>query len=324
MQILISRRSCIPQKVSSARGRNTGDGGYILLALLLVVTVLAIAALAIYPDTVRQVKRDREEELIHRGVQYARAVRKYYKKFNRYPNTVEELMNTNNIRFLRQKYKDPITGKEFKLLHQQDVQLSFPQGGIGGRPGFPGIPGLPGQPGGPGGPRIGPGAFGLGGGGVPLPPGATPPTAGTAGAGPDENPGTGDQGAGGSLGAFGPPAPATGPATGDDPIPPSAAGSTSSAGSSAQTFGGGAVLGVVSLSKAVTIREFNKKNHYNEWQFIYDPSQDRGGLLNAPVVGGQPGGIGGGTQPQTGTGKTDTQPNNPAGTPSSDGGNNPK
>jgi hypothetical protein len=39
---------------------------------------------------------------------------------------------------------------------------------------------------------------------------------------------------------------------------------------------------VASLNKDKTIREFNKKNHYNQWQFIYDPSTDRGGLLMTP------------------------------------------
>ena len=36
------------------------------------------------------------------------------------------------------------------------------------------------------------------------------------------------------------------------------------------------------MNKDKTIREFNKKNHYNQWQFIYDPSTDRGGLLMTP------------------------------------------
>ena len=35
-------------------------------------------------------------------------------------------------------------------------------------------------------------------------------------------------------------------------------------------------------SKAKTIREYNKKNHYNDWIFIYDPTSDRGGLLVGP------------------------------------------
>jgi hypothetical protein len=49
-----------------------------------------------------------------------------------------------------------------------------------------------------------------------------------------------------------------------------------------QVFGGAAILGVTSTSKEKSIREFNKKKHYNEWQFIYDPSTDRGGLLTMP------------------------------------------
>jgi hypothetical protein len=39
---------------------------------------------------------------------------------------------------------------------------------------------------------------------------------------------------------------------------------------------------VVSTNKSQTIREFNHKKKYNEWQFIYDPGTDRGGLLMTP------------------------------------------
>jgi hypothetical protein len=49
-----------------------------------------------------------------------------------------------------------------------------------------------------------------------------------------------------------------------------------------QVFGGGAIIGVASVSKDKTIREFNKKDHYDQWQFVYDPSLDRGGLLMTP------------------------------------------
>jgi len=46
-----------------------------------------------------------------------RAIQHFYKKFNRYPNKIEELENTNNVRFLRRRYtdpmnRDPATGKE--------------------------------------------------------------------------------------------------------------------------------------------------------------------------------------------------------------------
>src|SRR6266849_4870573 len=109
--------------------RTAGDErGYILITLMLFVALLTIGLLAMVQNIESQIKRDREEELIHRGVQYSRAVRHYYKKFNRYPNRIEELENTNNIRFLRKRYKDPITGKDFKPLHMTDVQMSFAGG----------------------------------------------------------------------------------------------------------------------------------------------------------------------------------------------------
>src|SRR3954468_5869234 len=89
-------------------GTRRAEGGYILLTLLLVVTVLIITAGAILPEITFQIKRDKEEELIHRGVQYSRAIRRYVKKFGRYPTRIEDLENTNNIRFLRRRYKDPL------------------------------------------------------------------------------------------------------------------------------------------------------------------------------------------------------------------------
>src|SRR5713101_7585501 len=140
----------------SQRGRHN-QRGYILLTLMLFVALLTIGLLAMVQDIESRIKRDREEELIHRGVQYSRAVRHYFKKFGRYPNRIEELENTNNIRFLRKRYKDPITGKDFKPLHMTDVQMSFvgaaaglptglgpnvsAAGGLNGAASPPGVPG---------------------------------------------------------------------------------------------------------------------------------------------------------------------------------------
>jgi hypothetical protein len=52
---------------------------------------------------------------------------------------------------------------------------------------------------------------------------------------------------------------------------------------SGPTYGGPPMLGVASRSKAKTIREFNKKDHYDQWQFLYDPTTDKGGLRVAPT-----------------------------------------
>ena len=77
------------------------SSGYILITLMLFITLLAMAALAVLPQIAQQAQRDREEEMVHRGTEYMRAIKKYYKKFGRYPSRVEELENTNQIRFLR-------------------------------------------------------------------------------------------------------------------------------------------------------------------------------------------------------------------------------
>ena len=108
--------------------RRRNQRGYILLTLMLFVALLTIGMLALVQNIESQIKRDREEELIHRGVQYSRAVRHFYKKFGRYPNSIDDLENTNNYRSLRKRYKDPITGKDFKLLHMTDVQMAFSAG----------------------------------------------------------------------------------------------------------------------------------------------------------------------------------------------------
>src|SRR5271166_1172207 len=98
---------------------------------MLMVTMMVIAAAAVMPTIAFEIRRDREQELIHRGVQYSRAIRAYYKKFGRYPTRLEDLDNTNNLRYLRKHYKDPVTGKDFKLLHFGDPGVTL-TGSIGG------------------------------------------------------------------------------------------------------------------------------------------------------------------------------------------------
>ena len=120
-----------PRKAVSHRRTQRG---YVLLTLILFVALIAIAAVVMAPIIAFQVKRDREEELIHRGVQYSRAMKHFVKKFGRYPTRIEELENTNQVRFLRRRYKDPITGKDFKILRMGDVQMAFGAGIPGATP----------------------------------------------------------------------------------------------------------------------------------------------------------------------------------------------
>jgi type II secretory pathway pseudopilin PulG len=288
------------------RSRNRSEGGYILLTLLLFVALLAILAGAVEESITQQVKRDREEELIHRGVQYSRAVRRYYKKFGSYPTSVDQLMSSNNLRFLRKKYKDPMsrdpkTGqeKDFKPLHQGEVQMSF-GGGLQGGAALNALAQNAGVKGGQGLATAIAAATGQ--------QGATGPQA-NLNASDASDAGSPDQDSNGAT-----PAAQTGPGISSG---------TGGSSSSGQVFGGGPIVGVVSTSKAASIRSFNKKDHYNQWQFIYDPTSDRGGLLMTPNqpplnigANGQPGQTGNG-QPGSGISGTgfSNQPTSPGAPP---------
>ena len=109
----------------SMRDRRKKQAGYAILAILFLLVILTLALMAVAPNVARQIQRDREEEMIHRGQQYARAIRKFYKKTGRYPNSVKDLLDTNHLRFLRQEYKDPMTqdGK-WRLLHVGEAQIT--------------------------------------------------------------------------------------------------------------------------------------------------------------------------------------------------------
>jgi type II secretory pathway pseudopilin PulG len=231
--------------------------GYILLLMMLFIALLAIAATAIAPSITFQIQRDREEELIHRGVQYSRAIRRYVKKVGRYPTRLEDLENTNSIRFLRRRYKDPLTGQDFKLLHLGEVQMTFGPGIAGANPAAGAVQGVP---------TLGGALLNSG--------GAAALQAANARANPSPSP-AGQDGTTTDQDASDPNAKVADPQAGTD--------TQNGDKLSTQVFGGGPIVGVASTSKKKTIRVFNHKEHYNQWQFIYDPSTDRGGLLNTPA-----------------------------------------
>ena len=244
-----------------ARRLQKAEEGYVLLTLLLFVAVLTITvALPMVKYYEFQRKRDREEELVHRGVEYERAIRKFYKKFGSYPPTLEALQETNHIRCLRRRYKDPF-GKDFKVLHLADVMTQFNAGLAGA-----GIAG---------GQVLGQSVSSLNGSFASA---SSADTTATGNAVTSSNPGTSDasqqatNSSGGSSGSSQP-----GQNTGTT-LPFTAI----SGQPTGQTFGGGGIVGVATTNTEESIRIYNKKNHYNEWLFAYNPSQDRGGLPKGP------------------------------------------
>lgn len=203
--------------VNRTRTRHS-QRGYVLLTMMLFLTLVLIAATAAAPKIAFQIKRDREEELIHRGVEYSRAIRKFSKKTGRFPSRLEELEDTSGLRFIRKLYKDPITGNDFTLLHLSDIRPSV---------GVTNLKEKAGQP---------------------------------------ENP---DNSAGDpSADASAQPAPA-----------PRNSNQNNNVSSGPQQ-----IFGVASPSKERSIREFNHKDHYNQWLFFYDPSLDKGYMIKGPAT----------------------------------------
>ncbi len=283
-------------KLQPSLERRQRDGGYLLLAIMLMMALMVIAATVAAPRYVQQIKRDREEEMIHRGVQYARAIKKFYKKNGRYPASLDDL-DKGQIKFLRQRYKDPLTkdGK-WKLLNYGDIQMLLNTGAPGTPAASLGTLGGSGAAGGVGSSSFSnsnsPGGFSQ----SPLQaqqqqqqqnPGAV-----TGGFPSNSDQGNNSEGQSNNFGGNSSNG-STGFTLNSNNGQPgnsgsNQAGGTNSAsgnqssgasGSNGQTFGGGAIVGVASLSKDPTIRIYNKKKTYNEWQFIYNPVMDQANVL---------------------------------------------
>jgi type II secretory pathway pseudopilin PulG len=107
-------------------------------------------------------------------------------------------------------------------------------------------------------------------------------------------------------------------------------GSTGQSGTNPTAMGRGGVMGVASKSKAESIRIYNGRTHYNDWQFVYvmqtaAPGQGTG-PGGQPQRGGQnqgPGGAGGVGGRPGGPGRGPVGPGGRPGGPGGPGGNPP-
>jgi len=94
------------------------DSGFALLLIFLLAAVIAINLYMEIPRVAEEAQRQQEQLLIARGEEYKRAILVFYKTNNRWPARIEELENTNNRRYLRRRFIDPMTGKdEWRLIH---------------------------------------------------------------------------------------------------------------------------------------------------------------------------------------------------------------
>ena len=90
------------------------------MAFLLFIAV-AGAGLAAYGELASHAaQREKEAELLFRGEQYRDAIASYYRKEQRYPGKLEELLEDKRypmpVRHLRRLYKDPITGGDWAVV----------------------------------------------------------------------------------------------------------------------------------------------------------------------------------------------------------------
>lgn len=286
------------------RRAREGEEGFLLVGAIVLV-FLALLALSIAAPTVaRELRREREVEAIHRGNEYVRAIQLYYRKFGRYPGTMDQLEKTANIRFLRRRFEDPMTGKaDWRLIHVGEAKTTVK--GFFGQPlsGLPAGSGIQGSTA-PGSTVNGSSTMGSPTGGL----GSTSPGGGSS-------PSSGFSLGSSSFGSGSSPGSGSGPGA---TVSSSSSGSSGGISSqSATTFNGGGapIVGIGSSKTGESITVLNEQTTYQTWEFIYDPRIEqlkaRAGLLG----GGSSSGFGGGS---SGSGSS-----SPSGSSTGTGGSSP-
>jgi type II secretory pathway pseudopilin PulG len=115
------------------------EGGYTLVALLALMTVIALFAVAAAPSLQQQALRERESEAIYRGEQVADAIRAYYGHQQRrvgngdaaLPTSIDQLLEglpsgTRKVQILRPSAaRDPLSDSgEWRLVRPRSLELS--------------------------------------------------------------------------------------------------------------------------------------------------------------------------------------------------------
>ena len=256
------------------------EDGFLLLGVLFMILVILLVLSLAAPKMAEDLRRDKEIETIHRGQQYVRAIQIYNAKYGRYPNTIDQLIKSDNQRFLRKRYLDPMTGKDdWRIIHNGEQKV--PAMGLFGQalqqtgltPGLTNSNGVAGSTGssspfGSSGSSIGGSGFSLGSSQGSSIGGSSGSTFGNSGSSTSPAGGT-DPSTGGGIGS------STGiggtSATGIGGTASTAIGGTTTTGSSSAfgspgaSFGGAPIVGVGLLSKKLSIKIYRKQKHYNEW-----------------------------------------------------------
>ena len=100
--------------------------GFTYVALLAFIAIIGITLGSAGKYWQNVMLRDKEEELLFRGDQYRHAIEHYYFSIPgrpQYPESIDNLLQDSRTptgkRYLRQKFKDPMTGVDFVEIRDQ-------------------------------------------------------------------------------------------------------------------------------------------------------------------------------------------------------------
>lgn len=330
---------------SSPRRKTDAESGFVLLAVIFLTLVMLITLAIAAPKIAASIQRDKDLETIHRGEQYKRAIQLYYKQFGRYPTSVDQLVLTNQIRFLRKRYIDPETGKDdwkpvvygqahvrplgffgqplaaaagavaVAAMGNASMGMYAPDAGTNVTKDANGVPvagdsNSAASTSGPGAGGLGSSGTGFGNTGASS--SGTFSMGGQPGGGAGGGFGSGPSFGGSSLGSGQPGSPMGGttPGTGTPGMP-------GMGNQGATSFGGsqGPMVGVTLPLNKPSVVVYRKQDRYNKWEFNYDPVEDQM-KATASMFGGSSamgGGVPGGTTPGGGFGGAATPPMGGAG-----------
>lgn len=238
-------------------GSSDSEAGFMLVFVVLLAALILISLAVAAPIVAKDLQRDKEVETQHRANEYVRAIRLYYRKFKTYPPSIDALENSNNVRFLRKQYIDPLTGKaDWRIIHVGENKTTVK--GFFGQP----IGGL--NTSGAGGSLGSASTLGTGfGGATSSSTGSSTPGSSTPGSTtPSSTVSGGSALSAGFQGAM----------IGGSTTPGSSTSGTSSSSSSSTGSGGvGQIMGVGTSKTGTSIMNPNEQTTYETWEFLYDP-----------------------------------------------------
>lgn len=118
----------LPSRAPKEPVERGGERGYTLAALMILIMVMSIMMAVAVRGWTTYVQREKEQEAIFRGLQYAEAIRVFQQRHGRLPNQLEELIKV-EPRSIRQLYPNPLhEGGAWGML----MQSQAPAGGAAG------------------------------------------------------------------------------------------------------------------------------------------------------------------------------------------------